>query len=460
MANIYHRTRQRRRHVRTVAIGVVALLVVVLTVLGARHALRPSASVDTATAPDVSTGAEPPAEQGAPPAMAEGTEAPVEPQAPPEPELSLRQGVIERGDTLSSLLGEFVSPQELHALAQKCEDIFSLTRICAGQAYAITTTEDRFHGFEYEIDDTEKLNILRHDDGFTVRRVPIPYDVVLERVDGEIESSLYGAVEASGETPELAVRLSDIFAWDVDFIRDIRVGDTFTALVEKRYREGDFVGYGRILAAEFVNQGESHQGYLFEAEEGRPAYYDPEGGSLRKAFLKAPLAFRRISSGYNPRRMHPILKVVRPHPGIDYAAPTGTPVKTVGDGRVITVARDKAAGKYVKVRHNSVYETTYMHLSRFARGLKKGKRVQQGDVIGYVGSTGYSTGPHLDFRMKKNGRYVNPTKIKTPAAAGVPEDKLDHFMAHMELLRSELAPLGSMQAEKAGQSVSAAEADS
>jgi murein DD-endopeptidase MepM/ murein hydrolase activator NlpD len=198
-------------------------------------------------------------------------------------------------------------------------------------------------------------------------------------------------------------------------------------VVEKRYREGEFKGYGRILAARFVNQDTPYEGFLLE-DGGRGEYYTADGKSLRKAFLKAPLDFRRISSGYSNARLHPVLNIVRPHHGIDYAAPTGTPIKAIGSGTVVAVARTKAAGKYVKIRHMNGYESAYLHMSRYARGIRSGQKVAQGQVIGYVGATGYATGPHLDFRMKRYGKYLNPSRVTNPRSQPVSRERMDEFM--------------------------------
>jgi murein DD-endopeptidase MepM/ murein hydrolase activator NlpD len=246
-------------------------------------------------------------------------------------------------------------------------------------------------------------------------------------VRASILSSLFSAVNDVGEGPELAFSLADIFAWDIDFIRDIREGDSFKVLVEKRFREGAFSGYGPILAAEFDNNDEIYKAYRFEAKDGRADYYDEEGKSVRKAFLKAPLKFSRISSGFTNRRFHPILKRYKPHRAIDYAAPTGTPIHSVGSGVVTRKGYTKYNGRYVRIRHNSIYQTHYNHMSRFAKGIKVGARVDQGQTIGYVGATGLATGPHLDFRMYKNGVAVNPLKVKTPSAAPVPKALLTEF---------------------------------
>jgi murein DD-endopeptidase MepM/ murein hydrolase activator NlpD len=330
-----------------------------------------------------------------------------------------------------------------------------LSRICAGHAFAITTQGDDFHGFEYEISAAEKLRILKAEEGFQVERAPIEYDVRTERVSGVITSNLYAAVDAAGESPELAVRLAEIFAWDIDFIRDIREGDTFTVLAEKRSRDGQPAGYGRILAAMFINQGQVYKGFLFETAEGQAHFYDENGRSMRKAFLKTPLDFARITSGFSRKRFHPVLGVNRPHLGTDYAAPTGTPIKSVGDGVITVLTRNNASGNYITIRHNNSYETSYLHMSRFASGLKRGSRVRQGQVIGYVGQTGWATGPHVCFRMKKNGQHINPVKLKTPPAEGVPQDRREAFAVLVSRLTTTLEQDASHTAEAQHQAVPA-----
>jgi len=235
------------------------------------------------------------------------------------------------------------------------------------------------------------------------------------------------------------MNLADIFAWDIDFILDIRQGDSFQALVEKRYREGQPAGYGRILAAEFTNQGTTFQAFLFQDGDRRADYYDASGQSLRKAFLKAPLAFSRISSGFTMHRFHPITKTWKAHPAIDYAAPPGTPIKSVGDGVIIKKGYTRGNGNYVKIRHNSTYETLYLHMKGFAKGIANGRRVAQGQTIGYVGSTGLATGPHLCFRMYKNGTPVNPSRVKAAAAQPVSKARRSEFSALAETLMARLS---------------------
>ncbi|WP_461208257.1 peptidoglycan DD-metalloendopeptidase family protein [Desulfocurvus sp. DL9XJH121] len=367
--------------------------------------------------------------------------------APEEPALDVVERTVLRGQTASSLLSEYLSPAEIHDLNQRSREVYPLSRMRAGRPYRIVSSEGRLKRFEYEISGEEMLVVALGGAGYDVLKEDIVYDTETRVVRGNIDSSLYEAVAEAGEKPALAVRLAEMFAWDVDFIRDIRQGDSFVAVVEKRYRDGEFAGYGAIEAARFVNQGETFNGFLFADDSGRTDYYDENGRSLRKAFLKAPLEFSRISSGFNLRRLHPVLHVRRAHPAIDYAAPTGTPVKTVGDGTVLKKGWDRGGGNYVKIRHNSVYETTYMHLKGFARGLRSGQRVKQGQVIGYVGATGTATGPHLDFRMKKNGSFVNPRTIKSPSCAPVTKARMAAFRALAEPLMASLDAGDALHAE-------------
>ncbi len=355
--------------------------------------------------------------------------APEELQPPPIPEVrkEIISGTISQGDTISALLGNFFTAAEIHELNRQCQPVFTLSSLSAGQPYRLCLSDDEFERFEYDIDRDEQLIISRNAEDFSIEKIPIPYTTETVRVQGVIESSLFEAVTSSGESDVLAMNLADIFAWDIDFILDIRKGDSFQALVEKRYREGNPAGYGRILAAEFTNQGSTFQAFLYQDGDRHPDYYDAEGQSLRKAFLKAPLSFSRISSGFTMRRFHPITKTWKSHPAIDYAAPTGTPIKSVGDGIIIKKGYTRGNGNYVKIRHNSSYETIYLHMKGFAKNIAQGKRVAQGQTIGYVGSTGLATGPHLCFRMYKNGAPVNPGKVKAPAVQPISEINMADF---------------------------------
>lgn len=388
---------------------------------------------------------------GAPPNTGSQAQiAPVEISAPPvtlpaAPVERVIADIIQPGETITFLLGDYFTPQEIHELNKQSKKVFPFSKICAGQPYKICLRENQFKSFTYEIDDEQQLVIHTVDGKPVIETVDIKYQVELELVRNSIETSLFEAIADIGENSELAIRLADIFAWDIDFIRDIRTGDTFQALVEKRYREGKPAGYGEILAAEFVNRGETYRAIYFQDGDQPPSYYNPDGKSVRKAFLKAPLSFSRISSGFSMKRFHPITKTWKSHPAIDYAAPRGTPIKTVGDGTITRIGYTRGNGNFIEIRHNNSYTTLYLHMSKFARKMKKGKKVVQGQVIGYVGSTGLATGPHLCFRMRKNGAPVNPYKVKVPASRPISKANLAHFKTVVEPLLARLEGRESTQ---------------
>jgi murein DD-endopeptidase MepM/ murein hydrolase activator NlpD len=366
---------------------------------------------------------------------------PPPPEPPPAPEIRQRviQGSIASGETLSILFGRFLPPAEVHALVEKVRPHFKPRDLCAGQPYQVCITGNEFERFEYDINRDEQLIIAREEGRFRVTRMPIPYEVKAERVRGVITSSLFETVSSLGEEDSLALLLADIFAYDVDFILDIREGDSFQALVEKRYRDGKPAGYGRLLAAEFTNVGETFQAIRFKDGSRPEAYYGPDGQSRRQMFLRAPLEFSRISSGFTMRRFHPIAKTWRAHPAVDYAAPTGTPIRSVGDGTVVAKGHTSGNGNYVKIRHGNGYETMYLHMSRFANSIRSGGRVAQGQLIGYVGSTGLATGPHLCYRMTRNGAPVNPHKVRSIAAEPISRANLAAFRTLATNLLAQLA---------------------
>jgi len=357
---------------------------------------------------------------------------------PVVPALTRVSSSIARGDTLTGILGTYLSPLEIHELAQACKPIFALTGIRTGQPYSIILKDDRLQGFEYEINNEQKLLISCVENGFDVHKQAIHYDVTPEVVAGAITASLSAALDHLHEGPELAAMMEDIFGWDINFARDIRTGDSFRLVVEKRFRNGKPAGYGSILAATFNIQNQRYQAYRFTDKAGRSSYYDQKGDSMRKAFLKAPLSFSRISSFYSNSRLHPILKIRKPHHGVDYAAPRGTPIKAVGDGVITARTFNKAAGRYIKIRHSKGYETIYNHMSRYAVGTQQGQRVVQGQTIGYVGMSGYATGPHLDFRVKKHGQYINPLHMKSPPTEPVSEADMPRFKQLVAGLKRQL----------------------
>lgn len=358
--------------------------------------------------------------------------------SPRDPELTRMTGTVRSGDTPTTLLGGHLAQAEINALCAESADVYALSKLKAGQPWTMVYADNSLVGLEYEIDSNERLVVSMTDDGYEFRREPIPYDVDVKTVEGVIQSSLFGAVLDLGESEELAIRLADVFAYDVDFVRDLQVGDSFKAIIEKRFRDGKFAGYGKLRAASFTNQGQTFYAFRFTDRKGIAAYYDQTGRPLRKAFLKSPLPFTRISSGYSMKRMHPILNYVRPHQGIDYSAPTGTPISTVADGVIAEAGRNGSQGLFVRVVHSNGYETIYNHMSKFGKNSKKGARVNQGATIGYVGSTGYSTGPHLDFRMKQNGTLINPLKLKVLPADPIPAKEMSNFKAAITEYKTQL----------------------
>lgn len=249
-------------------------------------------------------------------------------------------------------------------------------------------------------------------DGFDVQAKEAAVRSEEITVSGTVDRSLYEAIRDAGEGPGVVQSLIDVFQWDIDFF-ELQKGDSFSFVVSKKYAGTDLLGYGPILAARFTHKGTTYEAFRHESADGRSGYYSRTGTPLRKQFLRAPLKFTRVTSGFTHRRFHPVLKIFRPHPGVDYGAPTGTPVMTTADGVVVEARYKPGEGNFVRIRHSSRIETCYLHLSRFAKGMKKGRKVTQGDVIGYVGATGLATGPHLDYRVSDRGKWTNPLKLKS-----------------------------------------------
>jgi len=264
------------------------------------------------------------------------------------------------------------------------------------------------------------------DNTFTVTPRPSRQQSIITSISADIESSLHEALRGAGEQPQLVQQIVDVFQWDIDFF-SLQKGDSFSVVVEKKFAAADPVGYGPVLAARFTHDGTTYEAFRHELPDGRAGYYARNATPLRKQFLKAPLKFTRITSRFSNRRFHPILHYFRPHHGVDYGAPVGTPVMTTADGVVVQTGRDRGEGNFVKIRHTSRIETTYMHLSRFAKGIKRGKRVTQGDVIAYVGATGLVTGPHLDYRVSDGGKWLDPLKLKSITPDALSGDSLRRY---------------------------------
>ncbi len=273
-----------------------------------------------------------------------------------------------------------------------------------------------------------------------MKHVPVEFRPAL--VAGTIEDSLIGALNRAGEMDSLAIDIVErCFGWDIDFNTDLRKGDSFRVLVEKRYLDGRFAGYRDILAAEFVNEGRVYRAFRYVYADTKAAdYFDESGGSRRKDFLRSPIKFMtpRITSRFSASRLHPIYRIYRPHYGVDYAAPVGTPVQATADGEVTFAGRDGGAGNLVRMRHKNAYETAYLHLSGFGRGVRRGAQLKGGDIVGYVGSSGDSTGPHLDYRIYHHGSPVNPLGHKFKPAAPLRREFLEDYRRAVETLRTAL----------------------
>jgi murein DD-endopeptidase MepM/ murein hydrolase activator NlpD len=304
-------------------------------------------------------------------------------------------------------------------------------RLVPGTSFeGLRAADGSLRSLRVALDQRTELQFDRTGDAIEVRRIERPVDSVVERLEGAVTSSLFGAVEQAGGEPELAVALASVFQWDIDFLRDVRKGDHFVAVVDRRSVDGSFYQYGTLYAARFVNDGRTLDAIAYPDDEGRIGFYDLQGRPLRKQFLRSPLEFSRITSRFSHSRFHPVLQRRMPHFGVDYGAPVGTPVRATADGRVTFVGQREGAGRMVTVSHTNGYETNYLHLSRYGLGVRSGARVHQGQVIGYVGSSGLSTGPHLDYRVRLNGQWVNPLSISSPPAQPLPAARLPRFLSH------------------------------
>jgi murein DD-endopeptidase MepM/ murein hydrolase activator NlpD len=351
--------------------------------------------------------------------------------APPSsPEVVVSTGTFAEGDSLYSCLSsQGISPKEILVLERLLNSFLDTRRCYPGDSYEIiTSTSGVLEGFNYYSGPLDIYGVEKSTSGELIAfHQKIPLEKRIFGLVGKIESSLYESMIQLGQSPELTMSFADIFAWQIDFLTEPRPGDTFKLIWEKFYKQGEEFSDGRILAAQYLGEGTNHTAIFFEDSEGNEGYYSLKGESLRKEFLRSPLNYRRISSYFSYRRFHPILKYYRPHLGIDYSAPKGTPVASIGDGLVIYAGWKGDYGKFVKVRHTNGYYSSYGHLSGYGKGIRKGVKVKQGQVVGYVGATGLATGPHLDFRVIRNGKFVNFLKIQIPPAESIKDRDRKQF---------------------------------
>jgi murein DD-endopeptidase MepM/ murein hydrolase activator NlpD len=374
---------------------------------------------------------------------------PIEQLSVPQPLGQSVEFVVRRNDTLDRIfrhlklnLTDLASIRQLPGVQQQ------LDRLRPGDTIRLVHEEGLVQSLSRRISETEVLSVTRVDETgtapFAAEVVATPVDIRESHAQGTIDSSLFVAARAAGVSPEIILRLAnDIFGWAIDFALDIQPGDRFNLIYEQKFRDGEYIGDGRILAADFFNDGSVHRAVYFESADGKVAdYFTPEGRSMRRQFLRAPLDFTRISSNFNPRRRHPILNMIRAHKGVDYSAPTGTIIKAAGDGRVSFVGTKGGYGRAVILEHGGGVSTLYGHMSRFAGGLRNGNRVKQGMTIGYVGSSGAATGPHLHYEYLVNGLHKNPRTVSLPDAAPIPAGYLAEFKSRSGLLLARLDRAG------------------
>jgi murein DD-endopeptidase MepM/ murein hydrolase activator NlpD len=336
---------------------------------------------------------------------------------------------VQRNDTLDQIFRTVgVDMAALVELRQRPEVRRALDIVRPGDIITFTHIDGALQSLNRQISSTLTLSVARSDDGFAVNYVENPLETEIVGRRAEITSSLFAAGQQAGMSGETIMTLANqIFGWDIDFALDIREGDEFSVLYEQKFQDGSYVNDGRVLAAEFVNQGKTHRAVWFQSKDGEvQGYYTPEGKGMRKAFLRAPLDFLRVSSVFNPRRKHPISGAVRAHKGIDYAAPTGTPIWAAGDGRIQFAGRKGGYGNAVMIDHGKGVSTLYGHMSRFGKSARSGRSVKQGDIIGYVGTTGASTGPHLHYEYRVKGVHKNPATIPLPRTE-IPSQYLAEF---------------------------------
>jgi murein DD-endopeptidase MepM/ murein hydrolase activator NlpD len=355
---------------------------------------------------------------------------------------------VEDGDTLHSVLIDGgLERSESAQLTREVARTIDLRRLRPGNLVRFHYQPDgRVDSVELKIIGWGEIDAVRNETGFLVvpqQAAQLEIDTV---ISANIESSLYEALKAAGEGPQLAQQIADIFQWDVDFF-GLQRGDSFSLVVKKKFSGSDVVGYGPILAARFTHSGQTFEAFRQETADGRSGYYARKGQPLRKQFLRAPLKFTRITSKFSKSRWHPILHCFKPHHGVDYGAPVGTPVMTTADGVVIEAGRKGGEGNYIRVRHTSRLDTYYLHLSRFAKALRPGRKVVQGDVIGYVGSTGLATGPHLDYRVSDHGKWLDPLNLKSISPDPLPKALLQQFRTNVVNLAPKLAAAASQVAE-------------
>lgn len=336
---------------------------------------------------------------------------------------------IKQGDTLSSLFSARNLNTELHEIMQLGGKAKKLTSIHPGQTLHFKSHNDEFAGIELITSVNTHIAINKDGESYSIEEITRDFDTIIQAASSTIDASLFLAGQRAGLSDPLIMELANIFGWDIDFALDIRVGDQFSVVYEEKYLDGKKVKDGTIIAAEFINDGDTYRAVRYTDSAGKTDYFDANGRSMRKPFLRTPVDFARISSGFNLSRKHPILNKIRAHKGVDYAASTGTPIKVAGDGKIVHAGNKGGYGRTIIVQHGTSYSTLYAHMHKYARNMRTGTRVKQGQIIGYVGKSGLATGPHLHYEFRVNGVHRNPLTVKLPDAKPLPSKEMNRFRA-------------------------------
>lgn len=349
-------------------------------------------------------------------------------QAGPAPVVDWQTVTVKSGENLSLIFDRLhITPAVLFQVMSSGDAAAALKKLVPGDQLQFRIEQNELQAIRYEQSLTSMLLITRAGDAFHSTTIVTELESRVKEARGTISDSLYQAALDAGLSDNLIMRFVGIYGWDIDFALDIRKGDSFKIIYEEQFKDGKKVAEGPILVSEFSNRGNTYRAVRYTSPEGQTGFYNENGYSMRKAFLRTPLKFNYISSGFSLKRKHPILNRIRAHKGVDYAAPTGTPVKATGDGIIVMAGRNGGYGNMIVLRHGGIYSTVYAHLSRFAKGLKRGQHVDQGDIIGYVGMTGLATGPHLHYEFRVHGVHQNPLTVKLPKALKIPDRQMARF---------------------------------
>lgn len=348
--------------------------------------------------------------------------------------------VVANGDTLSTVFAKVgLSPAVMHAVLASSPDAKQLSRLKIGQTLEIQLTEQgELASLRSKLNSLETLALEQTPKGYVFKKEQVKPEVSTAYARGEIDSSLFLAAKRAGLSHNLTMDLANVFGYDIDFALDIRKGDSFEVIYEEKTVEGQRVGTGNILAARFTNRGKTYSAVRYTSKDGTTSYYNADGTSMRKAFIRTPVDFARISSRFSNGRKHPILNKIRAHKGVDYAAPHGTPIKSAGDGKVLLAGRKGGYGNTVIIQHGQRYRTLYAHMQGFAKGVRNGSTVKQGQIIGYIGTTGLSTGPHLHYEFQVDGVHVDPLGLKLPMADPIAKSEMPRFMQQSQPLMARM----------------------